>query len=176
MRDDVAMSRTLPVIVVTWQFECCGDAFAIGDEVSWRLSLVTDDYPIGAARTTLRGSVGAELVSDVGGDRGSVMTADGLVAWVRPTQPPGVVDLSGTLIEDHHGLVPEEVPCTHGRVTRIRVASVAHTRADAELWPVPGSERLRDISSFADRTLQAASPSETPDRQETDLLVDLLIG
>lgn len=139
MRDDVAMSRTLPVIVVTWQFECCGDAFAIGDEVSWRLSLVTDDYPIGAARTTLRGSVGAELVSDVGGDRGSVMTADGLVAWVRPTQPPGVVDLSGTLIEDHHGL-------------------------------------LRDISSFADRTLQAASPSETPDRQETDLLVDLLIG
>jgi hypothetical protein len=173
MPHDVAVNRTLPVLVAVWQFECCGDPFAVGEEVLWRLSFATDLAQLDEARTTLHATVGAELISDAGGTTGSLLTADGLTAWLRPPQPPGPFEVSGELIEDHHGLVPEEVPRTRGTITRIRAVSLAYTRNGAELTPIPGSQNLRDLPSLAAWTETA--PDTTTGRQESTLLVDLAI-
>jgi hypothetical protein len=150
-------SSTLPVIVEEWQFACCGDPFAVGDLVSWRLSFALDEFSPAEARVTFDVVIG-EQVETEHGRSGSMLTlrsepAPGVTAF-GPSHPAGTaVRLSGTFAEDHHDLVPAAVPLTTGRITRVREAQVDYETHGRVLVPVPSTWRLRDVRGLTDRTL-----------------------
>lgn len=152
--------ETVPVLVEEWQFACCGDPFAIGDLVRWRLSFSADDDHVpDAARVTVDAVVGESIESDQR-RAGSLITvqrgaAAGVTAFGAAHPPGTVVQLAGAFAEDHHDLVPAVVPPTSGRITRVREARVAYEARGRVLVPDPSTWQLHDIRGLADRTPDA---------------------
>ncbi|SDT67690.1 DUF6578 domain-containing protein [Jiangella sp. DSM 45060] len=148
---------TFPVLVHEWQFACCGEPFAVGDLVHWRLSLTEDGASPAEAVVTVDVVTGERVGSDEHGDDGTLLTvqggpAAGVTAFGPPRPAGAAVSLTGTFAEDHHELVPESVPLTTGRITRVREAVVEYVRRDDALVPDPSTWELRDVRGFADRT------------------------
>ena len=131
------------MIVEDWQFACCGDPFAVGDLVSWRLSFADREFTVDEARVTADVVTG-DLVQSEHGRSGSLITVEsergrGVTAF-GPSHPAGTaLRLSGAFAEDHHDLVPAAVPLTTGRITRVREALA--------------TSHLQDVRGFADRTV-----------------------
>ncbi|SEF15377.1 DUF6578 domain-containing protein [Jiangella alba] len=155
--------HTFPVIVEEWQFACCGEPFAVGDLVHWRLSLTEDDFSLPEAQVTVDVVSGEPIASEHHGDGALLTVQGGPAAGVTafgPPRPAGVVvSLTGRFAEDHHELVPESVPLTAGRITRVREALVEYVRRDDALVPDPSTWQLRDVRGFTDRT---DGPDEPP--------------
>lgn len=130
---------TWPVLVQHWQIDCCGDRFAIGDEVAWTLALSTDDagtwgWPE-AMLIELQATGRRSALSDTGQAQ-MILSVDGVEVAVD-----GGVDrpLCGALIEQHHGGVPAGVLPVSGVVRRIRVVSQKFRSSGNRSWvPVPG--------------------------------------
>lgn len=136
----------LPVFVEDWQHECCGDDFAVGDTVAWRLLLIGDPD----------GSWGwpDELLSEFHPtgrrefDGGEIVTVSGgLQIAVDPSAGAGAV-VRGSLREEHHGGVPEDVRPVEGVVRRLRVVRQQHRRRGREWSPVAGAVELHDVAEM----------------------------
>jgi len=147
------------VLVKAWEWECCGEPFAVGDAVAWKLLVDPrrDEELPAAALVPDATAPGAHE-----GQPGHVLRCGALTAWA----PGEEVPRRGLLVADRHGEVPDDLPATGGTVRAIRV--VAH-----EVRPspaVPGSlERVpRTTVLRAVRVLPAAFASV-----ERGALVDL---
>jgi hypothetical protein len=120
------------VLLDDWQLQCCGEPFAVGDEVAWRLMLVTHTSDPDKFRVTLTGSA-----ADVHGEAARVraVRAGGLTAMIpSDSHPP----FSGVLFEDHHADVPSWLPATHGTVVRMFLGWQERAFRAGELCGVPG--------------------------------------
>lgn len=117
----------LPVFVDSWQIECCGERFCVGDAVAWQLlflpvdGLKNDWRPdalIDMAPTAWRETreAGSGWVFDC------ATLGTGIEVALRQ-RPPRPDRLRGLLYEEHHGGVPESLPATHATVRRIRLAT-----------------------------------------------------
>lgn len=167
------MKNVHPVLVDAWQFECCGEPFAIGDEVRWLLSFTTDLLGPPEARTALSGTILDQATSD-DGTAGSFMSIGSSTVWVLPPLPSGPISVTGFLAEDHHGFVPDALSAVHARVTRVRARSLEYRRNGRTLVPVAGSEQLRDVGGFEEwRRGHAHGVAPGTLRDETGFVVDL---
>ncbi len=129
-----------PVLVQSWEWECCGAWFAVGDRVAWTLLLDprrTDEVPLA--------EVAPDAVEPGEHDGpGHVVRAGGLTAWI----PGARVPPRALLVADRHDGVPLDLPHTQGTVRRIRVVATrlrpSATRLRG-LEGVPGTTTLRDV-------------------------------
>lgn len=143
------MARTSPVPVWmdSWQYECCGDPFAVGDRVHWTVHPADLEFlapPLGALLPDWR----ADDLPLIRVDDPTVVGRGDLAVVLAPGQPHRV----GLLAEEHHGGVPEGAPATTGTVAGIRVVRwQTEERPPGGWYPVPGSAELEDVAE-ADRS------------------------
>jgi len=138
----VGAMPVFPILVDAWQFECCGEPFAVGDTVSFPLELLPPDRFSRELHVELRGAAPAGAVRlDEGGSRQLLRTGALIVAAGDSGQPAGV------LHEDRHGGLPDSMPRTTGVAERISVGRVLYRREEeGEDWvPVPGSMILEPV-------------------------------
>lgn len=143
------------MLVREWQFACCGEPFAVGDLVHWRLSFTEDDVSPADAVVTVDVVAGGRSGSEY--HDGALLTvqggpAAGVTAFGPPRRAGAAVSLTGTFAEDHHELVPDSIPLTTGRITRVREGLVEYVRRGDALVPDPATWELRDVRGFADRS------------------------
>jgi hypothetical protein len=157
-----------PILVDAWQFECCGEPFAVGDTVGFPLELIDparfpDELRIELGRATPAGAVRNDE-----GDALQLLRAGGLIVAVPPSGRSG-----GVLHEHRHGALPESMPRTSGVVERLAVGQVEYRKADEEWQSVPGTLTLRPV----ERTPEAfAGPEgEPPAWGETGMVVHLRV-
>jgi hypothetical protein len=152
-----------PVVVSQWQHACCGEPFAVGDEISWKLAVLEADRTVGLREelAVIAGHVvGVDHTEQ--GDPAAIVEIDAgvVVGWDGDRPVGDRIDVRGVLAQEHHGGVPDDLPATRGVVRRIRVVSWSY---DARGEPKDIPAELRDV---------ARSPS-TWDRNEDGMLVDL---
>jgi hypothetical protein len=70
----------------------------------------------------------------------------------------------GTLIEEHHGGVPANLPEVRGTVRRLRLVSQRFRLAGRSLIPIPGAVRFRDVDRMPD-TFAAPDPHDDAPEQ-----------
>lgn len=148
---------SVPVFVQGWQHECCGEPFAVGSRVAWRLA--ADEgafFATALGEHAPRWSRTLPLVAWLdptgsGQDGGAVLGSGDLRAFVHldtePATDPGGVLVRGPLLEDQHVGVPQAVSPTQGVVRRVRTVRVADERdaASGGRVPAPGSARLANV-------------------------------
>jgi hypothetical protein len=172
----------LPVFVVSWQIECCGQPLAVDQGVRWQLLFSEAGRWHGEPEpyeheVTLTGQA-EPFVWELGEpDRANVRLRVGsaVLYWSAPEVVAGAVTVTGAVQEDHHAGVPEDFPVTSGTVRRIRVES-RYFREDpprSRTWVYAGpSASYRDVSTsptwFDDLIGDAVRR-----RSETGVLVDL---
>ena len=122
-----------PVLVEDWQIGCCGERFAVGDEVAWTLTLHSNAERSGWPEEML-----VELQAK---DRRSAFSGTGQaqdilrVAGTEIAVEEGGGDTArGALIEEHHAGVPDELLATRGIVRRIRVVSQQLRTTGNRFW------------------------------------------
>jgi hypothetical protein len=153
----------LPVLVESWQQQCCGTPFAVADPVAWTLRFVPG---AGAGSETL------EVLVEAGA---SVVRLGGACLALRDGGRPGT--LRGAVLEDHHGDVPEGHPATDGTVRRIRVVNrefVPHTVEPRSWVRADGAPRYRDVRTTPHRYAFVQDGARM--NQDTELLVDLEVA
>jgi hypothetical protein len=152
------------VYYASWQMECCGTPFSVGEEVSWPLLLTDADDVLG-------GGWHEELAEVVGPVRDLPGDEDGSVRVLRDdtgltvalggetgpgTRPGDRLRQVGLLSVETHG---GEWPEVSGRVRAVRVVTQEYVEAPpgSRSWePVrgPGARRLRSVDEcpkwFAD--------------------------
>ena len=120
----------------------------MGDTVRWRLMLAAD--PDG--RWGWPDELSVELLPTGRRESGElqiVTLADGLQVAVDPSSAaPGGGVLRGTLTEEHHGGVPDEVRPVEGAVRRLRVLRQRHRLKDRTWEPVAGAVELREVKEM----------------------------
>jgi Family of unknown function (DUF6578) len=160
------------VYVDDWQLECCGDPFAVGDEVAWTLVLSDRHSLPPEFETDFDGAV-VGTVSD-GVITGSVARVGSLYAFVEDAQSAdGRLRVRGLLKEDHHGAIPGEIPRTHGTVRQIQVVTRPYVRVGTRSWFPRGDEvELRDVARSPER-FDTAEVQPGLQMSETGLLVEL---
>jgi len=170
----------LPVFVSSWQMECCGTPFKLGEQAQWRL-LFVDAGRSGSEPVEHHGELTAhaELFSWDLGEPGRTdirLTAGAAILyWSAADAIAGMVTLTGGVHEDHHADVPEDFPITTGVVRRIRVETRDY-REDP-----PGSRGWVYANSIATYRDVSVSPKWFADvpgeagrtRAETGVLVEL---
>jgi hypothetical protein len=136
--------RRVPVFVEDWQIECCGEPPAVGDRVEWSLLFLPDGPerpPSGEESVTLDATAWPYPVErERGGSRrqragaGPVLLDAGAVQafWPEPQRQTGQVRVTGQLLEDHHGSVPEKFPRVAGTVARVRVVTREYVPSPTE--------------------------------------------
>jgi hypothetical protein len=138
-----------PVHVEDWQYECCGEPFAIGDRIRWTLVLVQDsEGSRGWPKEMLVDLrvVGRRLSEDERNRQVEVVsTSDGPEIAVHPSAGPDQNLLRGSLIEEHHGGVPDDLRPVEGVVRSLKVVSQQFRRAGRTLTPIAGAVRLGEI-------------------------------
>ncbi|MFE2034052.1 DUF6578 domain-containing protein [Streptomyces scopuliridis] len=106
----------------SWQMECCGEPFSVGDEVSWPLlmlpSTARDAWTWQDCLTTL------EAPDGTAGDGTTLVRGPGLVAIRTADDPVGKgAELSGYLsVERHGGTIPGVSPSA-GTVRSLHVVT-----------------------------------------------------
>jgi len=135
-----------PVYVDGWQLECCGDPFAVGDEVEWTLTLVPGHPMRQELLVDFSGEVEAPA-SDYERS-GYVVRSGGVRVFVEDaTAVDRRFETRGLISEEHHGGIPDAVPPTRGRVRRIQLVTTLYVRAADRTWtPKPGEDELHDLT------------------------------
>ncbi|WP_432097418.1 DUF6578 domain-containing protein [Streptomyces sp. bgisy100] len=183
----------------SWEMECCGTPFSVGDEVTWIVQLESPDDLTPGLWDDCYSEIEGEFHPLTGEDGpGAVLRAGGLTAlWAAPppypaeppqaSEPPQAAGapypprarLTGLLSVNEHGPEPEVVPQTTGRVRGIQVVTRGFRESapgSRTLVPVPGELRLRPEQTcpkwFADEV--PTEPGDTVGhRSETGVLVSL---
>lgn len=137
-----------PIFVQDWQIDCCGERFALGSKVSWTLAFRPYDDQLGwpdPMVIELEPALGWAM-PDGPGIGQCVTVAPGIEAAILGPARDGHERLRGTLIEEHHGGVPQSLTAVTGAVDRIQVVSQEFRRERDVTWmPVAGTVRLRDV-------------------------------
>jgi hypothetical protein len=166
---------TWPVHVASWQHECCGEPFGIGDRVCWRLVLTSDgDDSWGWPEETLveLRAAGRRSAQSEEGAKDVISTAEGPEVVAQAAGDGDVV--RGLLIEEHHGAAPDDLRPAEGVVRGIQVVSQRFRLSGRSLTPIAGAVRFRTVDRMPD-----LFPSPHPDDQapeqwsEVGALVDL---
>jgi len=129
-----------PVLIDAWQFECCGEPFAVGDTVSFPLELLPPDRFSRELHVELRNAAPAGAVRDEQGSSRQLLRAGTLI-----TAAPESGRAAGVLHEDRHGKLPDSMPRTTGVAERISVGRVLYRQEGEEWVPVPGSMILAPV-------------------------------
>ncbi|MEV5613049.1 DUF6578 domain-containing protein [Streptomyces sp. NPDC052225] len=155
----------------SWQMECCGTPFAVGDEVALPL-MITPREQVGDAAeweewfSVVEGPVRHERGFPV------VRGAGGLDAALHGSlrTPPERIALTGLLsVELHTGKWPRAV----GRVTAVRILSRGYAPVapgSTTYSPVPGKRWLRDAD-----TCPKWFSDESRERRDDGALVTLAV-
>jgi hypothetical protein len=169
-----------PVIVDQWQQDCCGEPFAVGDDVEWPLMVL--DHERAAVPDDLHADLRATVETvetRYGGLALRLVTPDGVsAAWSGEATDGETVQLRAVLVQERHGGVPDEIPVTHGTVRRIRVMTSVYERRGRVAW-VPTGERpeLHDLSEIPSDVFSPDPPGPADPvgtwRAQTGILVDL---
>lgn len=175
-----------------WQTECCGEPFAVGDEVSRPLLLAGPGDVLGGGwhdrLTKITG-----LVEDVPDGEGAVRVVreengltvalhDGSAGGEEPGERDGVragdrIRLVGLLSVERHG---GEWPEARGRVRAVQLLTrgfVATAPGSRTFEPVPGERSLRSVEGcpewFADRDTGPGPDGRARRRVESAVVVTL---
>ena len=163
-----------PVLVDDWQFECCGEPFAVGDEVSWTLELIDGSRYPEAFRVSLVGDVVDLELDDVAtrmpGMSRRALRRGPLTVAVGSGSPP----YSGVLHEEHHDRVPRSLPATRGVVTSLGVCVERFTIQGVMWTAIPGSATTLDVERTPDG-FRTGTPEDGVAERETGLLVRLRV-
>jgi hypothetical protein len=150
------MMGSWPVFVSSWQQECCGEPFALGDEVAWKLVLIDAEnrdwpWPDRLLADIDAVVVGASTTDD--GHDGVIVLAHGMSVWWPGERHKGEsFAVRGLFLEEHHGGVPFEMPAVRGRVERIRLVTQPYRRVQDNEWePAAGDWELDDILRAPER-------------------------
>jgi hypothetical protein len=142
-----------PVFVQDWQIDCCGERFALGSKVSWTLTFRPYDDQLGwpdPMVIELEPAFGWAAPDGPAAGQ-CVIVAPGIEAAILGPALDGHERLRGTLVEEHHGGVPQSLTAVTGAVDRIRVVSQELRRERDVTWiPVAGTVRLRDVDRVPD--------------------------
>lgn len=132
----------VPVWVDSWQFECCGDDFAVGDRVRWTLQPADLEFLAPPLGDLLPAWSAEDLPLLRTGDLTVIGRGD-LAVVLAAGQSHSV----GLLAEEHHGHIPEGAPTTTGTVTSISVVRWLHAPRGRISYPVPGSAELEEVAA-----------------------------
>ncbi|WAL95162.1 DUF6578 domain-containing protein [Streptomyces sp. Je 1-369] len=152
------------VMYEDWQLECCGDRFAVGDEVTWQLLV---DATASKREWAAELAVIEGPVESAGG--GPVVSSGGVtVPWTGTGAWPPRLHLKGLLKVERHG---GKWPRTTGVVRGIQVVSQGYREENL----VPGERRLRPVDRCPKRFAHVgrAAAGEKLRREETGVLVAL---
>jgi len=173
----------LPVFVSSWQMECCGTPFKLGEHLQWRLRFVeagrSDSGPVEHhVELTAHAEPFSRDLGEVGRTDTRLTAGAAVLYWSAAGAVAGAVILTGGVHEDHHAGVPEDFPVTTGMVRRIRVETRDYREdpAQSRTWVKAHSRATyRDVSMsptwFADVPGDAGQT-----RAETGVLVDLEVN
>ncbi|MFB9909292.1 DUF6578 domain-containing protein [Allokutzneria oryzae] len=166
----------IPVVVEDWQQQCCGDAFAIGDRVSWQLRYGEGSRELLQPAERVRLSLGAEPIPD--SDGAHLSSGELHVFWSEPTAKNGLAEVVGVLTEERHDNFG--IPPTVGYVRRIRRLAMEHRREfGTRVWhQQPGTETFVEAwGSEAEVDTRADAPADADvARRDVGLLVDLEVS
>src|SRR5829696_6933539 len=123
-----------PILIDAWQFECCGEPFAVGDTVSFPLELLDPARFADELRVELAGARPAGAVRTDEGDALQLLRAGGLTVASADTGRT-----AGVLHEQRHGSLPDSMPRTTGVAERLAVGRVEYVRDEGDdAWrPLP---------------------------------------
>lgn len=153
----------LPVVISSWEIECCAPPPVVGEFTTWRLIFEPVATPDPRSWDRVPGSVSAlqwqvEPWSTDGestdGDR-RALYRNGVAAFYRPLDSTADLtnapllgrhllrgEVSGT---KHGGFVDDGFPTVTARVSRIQVISVEFRVHGQNLTQAPGSTRLTEV-------------------------------
>ena len=176
------------VFYESWQMECCGTPFSVGDEVAWPLLLPCEGDALGGGwsdeLSTIVGQV--ERVRDEEGVIRVLRADDGLTAALNgDPEDESAADDGASIrrvglltVERHSGEWPETTG--HVRAIRLVTQGYAETAPGSLSWtPVPGEGSFRAVDSCpkwfgADVVEDGGTASgATLRRIETGVLVEL---
>ena len=159
------------MFIDSWQQECCGQPFGLGDRIEWTVGLIDGraqgwpDELLVDVRAVVR-----EHPDPGPGIDGSIVVAGDVQAWWDGPQPPGSsIELRGLLREDHHerGYV-----ATPGTIRRIRVITQRRaTAGDGASTPAWSGWSATDVTRSPAAFRGPSGAREDP--REIGLLVDL---
>ncbi|WP_028811289.1 DUF6578 domain-containing protein [Streptomyces flavidovirens] len=158
------------IMYESWQMECCGEPFSVGDEVRWPLALHEPDEVTAHASWE-------DTYSELEPAGDGLVSGPGVTALYagEPLSRPVV----GLLAVETHGPQPDDVPETVGTVRSIQVVTegYAETHAGSRSYePVAGERWLRMTGTcpkwFSDETLPDRG-GRGYRRVETGALVEL---
>ncbi len=150
----------VPVLYWSWQYECCGDPFRVGDEVDWQLKLSLGGEPWMPRDWLIEAQL--QPTPDLGGH--GVRVGPVLAYADEPIQQPARDSV--IFYEDHHGDIPEEFAGTIGRVSGIQVVGVVYRDGQ----PLSGTAEVREVDAVPE-VFKSGAGRES--RREVGVLVDL---
>lgn len=165
------------MFVQDWQFECCGDAFAIDDEVAWTLLFLAEPAGRLPAEMFVEASLRRErMVETDDGTTGQIVcVGDEMQAWWAGDDPCPE-SARGVLMEEHHGGVPGDLPASHGVVRRIRLVTQEYRNVGGATWESASTTaEYRELTSTPAGFDPDLEPEGSLRRMQIGLLVDLEI-
>ncbi len=150
----------VPVVYRSWQYECCGDPFRVGDQVDWPLKLSLGGEPWMPHDWLIEAEL--QPTPEAGGH--GVRVGHVLAYADEPIQQAARDRV--IFYEEHHGEIPEEIGGTRGRVSGIQVVSVVFRDGRA----LSGTVEVREVDAVPE-VFEAGAGREF--RSEVGVLVDL---
>lgn len=174
-----------PVVVDSWEIECCRGPFSVGDEIRWRLAFVPAAMAtvpvdllvtLDAAIKTVTLLPPPEFSAESGGLDIQLLTAGPVVAaWAGSTPLAGAMPVRGALVGGWHmGGVEASAPPVTGVIRRIRVLRQSLRLDGHTLLPVPEGTQLRDVATspkWFERCNAATNPQDQ--WQESGIVADV---
>ena len=166
--------RTIRVFAFDTAYHCCGPWPAVGLEASWGLVFFESQRPDRPLATAFDAEAKSLREPYVGGYP-TLLCAGGLTAyWDAPALVEGPVAVRGLLITDHHGGLPEDVPHTRGRVSRLWLVSELLVLSEGRFELVEGAEQLSPIDC-APRGIRYLDQSAERQRRTGGVAMDLMV-
>jgi hypothetical protein len=81
--------------------------------------------------------------------------------------------LRGSLIEEHHGGVPDDLRPIEGVVRGLKVVSQRFRLADRTLTPIPGTVRFREVERMPDRFVSPSGDTSPEQWREIGALAEI---
>ena len=155
----------------SWQHQCCGKDFRVGDVVTWTLAWDHDEWVssiLGASHP------GFTLELDTyAAEVGTAARRGGLRVSLLDAAPIGPKVVIGIPREEHHHRLPDSAPATAGQIVTIHEVHVTHRRGPNGTWyPLPWTTQLREVRAA---TRWSAEEQSTWGNEEPRIYEGMLI-